>query len=463
VTRPNEQQAAAQAPDASSLKAANRLAVRAPWDEIGHNERAVWGHCRGSGKTPYAVAVDLAGPAFRCSCPSRKFPCKHALGLLLLWARDSDAVPPGAPPAEVASWLAGRSAAGKASGSARLRAGTVPSDDAQDGATKGGERPELTAEQRELSARQAAARAARRVERIAAGMQELDGWLGDLVRVGLGDIASRGAAFYDEMGARLVDAQAPAAGAAVRRLAGIARSGRGWPERYVAALGRLYLLVSAWSRYPELDAARQADLRTNAGWPTSSAEVLATGPRSQDRWHVLGRSETEEDRVTALRTWLWGERSGTLALVLDFVRPGALAAWELWPGNAVEATVVHFPGVAPLRVLVEERHDEASAAVAPASERLRDAARARSTRLARDPYLDRWPVSMAAVTPVGRPGGWAMLDAEGDSLPLDCDDATGWKLMAGAAGQPIALTAEWRTGGGLLPLTLRADGELVIL
>nr|WP_279163542.1 SWIM zinc finger family protein [Rhodococcus erythropolis] len=30
--------------------------------------------------------VDLRGPAYKCSCPSRKFPCKHALGLLVEWS-----------------------------------------------------------------------------------------------------------------------------------------------------------------------------------------------------------------------------------------------------------------------------------------------------------------------------------------------------------------------------------------
>ena len=43
-----------------------------------------WGECAGSGKTPYRVSIDWAdqsAPVCRCSCPSRQFPCKHALGL----------------------------------------------------------------------------------------------------------------------------------------------------------------------------------------------------------------------------------------------------------------------------------------------------------------------------------------------------------------------------------------------
>nr|BFE81137.1 hypothetical protein GCM10020093_037380 [Planobispora longispora] len=64
----------------------------------------MWGECKGSGSKPYRACVDLSGPAYRCSCPSRKFPCKHALGLLLLWS--ADGVPDADAPADwVAEWL----------------------------------------------------------------------------------------------------------------------------------------------------------------------------------------------------------------------------------------------------------------------------------------------------------------------------------------------------------------------
>ncbi|RTE10550.1 SWIM zinc finger family protein [Paenibacillus whitsoniae] len=45
----------------------------------------LFGECKGSGKEPYKCSVDLlkeGSPVFRCSCPSRQFPCKHNLGLL---------------------------------------------------------------------------------------------------------------------------------------------------------------------------------------------------------------------------------------------------------------------------------------------------------------------------------------------------------------------------------------------
>ncbi|MRT44910.1 SWIM zinc finger family protein, partial [Xylella fastidiosa subsp. multiplex] len=83
-------QVLALAPDAASRKAGSKLGAAGPWSEAGSSdEGAVWGLCKGSGSKPYQTVVDLAdaaGPAYKCSCPSRKFPCKHALGLLLLWA-----------------------------------------------------------------------------------------------------------------------------------------------------------------------------------------------------------------------------------------------------------------------------------------------------------------------------------------------------------------------------------------
>ncbi|MFF9106495.1 SWIM zinc finger family protein, partial [Streptomyces rubrogriseus] len=48
--------------------------------------------------------VDLRGPAYKCSCPSRKFPCKHALGLLVEWSEGR--VPSADEPADFAAeWL----------------------------------------------------------------------------------------------------------------------------------------------------------------------------------------------------------------------------------------------------------------------------------------------------------------------------------------------------------------------
>ncbi|MFB9327531.1 SWIM zinc finger family protein [Paenibacillus aurantiacus] len=50
----------------------------------------LFGACKGSGKEPYRCSADFAkpeSPVYRCSCPSRQFPCKHVLGLLYAYAQ----------------------------------------------------------------------------------------------------------------------------------------------------------------------------------------------------------------------------------------------------------------------------------------------------------------------------------------------------------------------------------------
>ncbi|HZT82538.1 MAG TPA: SWIM zinc finger family protein, partial [Gemmataceae bacterium] len=78
------------APDAGSLQNGRDLVRKKAFSGLGVSADGTWllGKCKGSGKEPYSVSVDLANesaPVGRCTCPSRKFPCKHALGLMVAY------------------------------------------------------------------------------------------------------------------------------------------------------------------------------------------------------------------------------------------------------------------------------------------------------------------------------------------------------------------------------------------
>ncbi|OCA85695.1 hypothetical protein A8F94_12530 [Bacillus sp. FJAT-27225] len=74
--------------------APNAAAVKNGWGLVRKNQlqnlhissdgTLIFGECKGSGKNPYFTSADFikGDPVFRCSCPSRQFPCKHSLGLL---------------------------------------------------------------------------------------------------------------------------------------------------------------------------------------------------------------------------------------------------------------------------------------------------------------------------------------------------------------------------------------------
>jgi hypothetical protein len=94
------------APDNDAMQAARGLLKKKSFQNLGLSADGTWllARCKGSGKEPYQVSVDLADPAeptFRCSCPSRKLPCKHGLGLLLGYAQNPDQFAAQEPPAEL--------------------------------------------------------------------------------------------------------------------------------------------------------------------------------------------------------------------------------------------------------------------------------------------------------------------------------------------------------------------------
>lgn len=102
------EQVTALAPDASSAKSGRDLASARKWSTLGTDGTCAWGTILGSGKSPYQASIDLSEPAFKCSCPSRKFPCKNGLGLFLILAEQPGAFTEHSPPAWTSEWLAQR-------------------------------------------------------------------------------------------------------------------------------------------------------------------------------------------------------------------------------------------------------------------------------------------------------------------------------------------------------------------
>jgi hypothetical protein len=427
------------APDPSAQRAARGLSGPGPWRDPGWlpGEGVIWGLCQGSGSQPYQTCVDVSGPAFRCSCPSRKIPCKHALALLLRWA--TGALPAGPLPAWVAEWLAAREDRA-ARAQVRQDAATEPVD-------------EQTAQRRAASA---ARTVARRAERITAGLEELDRWLADQLRRGLAAATRLGYGHWDTMAARLVDAQAPAAASSVRRLAWFAVNGS--PERLLAELALLRLLVAAHRRLDTLPAPLAATVRTRVGYPVATEDVLATEP-VRDDWQVLGVRDEIDEYLATRRVWLRGVATGRSALVLSFAGPGQTLAADLVLGTAVDADLHFYPGAQPLRALVGAKHapatpDQASTGGMRIAEMLREYAQS----LAGDPWLDRWPVLLNAVAPVRNGSRWRLVDEAGDGVRLLTGAVQPWRLLAASGGQPVRLAGEW-TPDGLRALTVWAEGR----
>jgi SWIM zinc finger len=443
---------AALAPDPASLAAGRRLATPTLWSALGHESAVgLWGLCQGSGRTPYETVVDLAAAtsvASRCSCPSRKFPCKHALGLLLLLAGGQVPVrplpAPGDPAGFATTWL--RSRAERAERAERAG---------------GDEEPAAPAPGRRPVADPAAAarRVAQRVERVTAGLDELDQWLADQVRAGLSGLERSGPAPIEAVAARMVDAQAPGVAARLRRLPAVLASGEGWPARMLEQVALLRLLVQAHRRLALLPAPLAAAVRAHVGYPTARDDVLA-GPPVRDTWAVLARRDTLEDRLAARRVWLRGAGTGRPALVLSYAPVGQPLDESLVPGTGIDADLHFYAG--GIRALVGARHDEPGLLPRLRAAGVDAALGEYAAALALDPWTASWPVLLEAVAPVRSDGRWWVREAAGTALPVASAAGDPWRLVAVSGGEPVTVAGEW-SAEGFLPLSAVRRQDLVAL
>jgi len=279
------------------------------------------------------------------------------------------------------------------------------------------------------------------------------------VRRGLSEAQREPWRFWDQVAARMVDAQAPGLATRVRAMGSTTAAGGAWAERLLEQAALLHLLLDAYARLDELPADVQADVRQLIGWTVPTEEVLAGG-RVRDEWAVVGQMVVEDDRLRAQRTWLRGATNGRDALVLAFAAAGQVLDPGVTPGTIVDASLVFYPGAAPLRALVAERHgDPRPLDRIPGHQGVDAALAARAEHLARNPWLDRFPVPLRAVRPARAGDGWAIVDGDGGALPLAAR-RDWWPLVALSGGHAVDVFGEL-DGDRMIVLGAVADGRTV--
>jgi hypothetical protein len=418
--------ALALAPDSSSAKAAQKLARPAGWPTLAREGDVLWGECQGSGAHPYLVGVDgrSAELASKCSCPSRKFPCKHALGLLLLHAAGSGEWTQAPPPPDLAKWLGGRVARAE-------KAAQPPGDEPTDPVAQ------AKAQQKAQAARD---------RKRSAGLENLELWLSDLVREGLQAARTRPYGDWDRQAARLVDAQLGGAARLVRQIPGLLHGETG--EALTAHLGRLWLLTQGWRGREALPDAEHADLLTALGTPLDRA---ALSPAAPQVWQSLGSVQEEEGKLNVRRTWLLGAEE-TLALLLDFAPTGQALPAPLVSGQPFTAAVAYAPSAYAQRAVVQGEVTVTEETGLPLPGGTLAAVQARyAAALALNPWLERIGAFVGpAYLNLDPP---QLCDAAGHAVPLDARVEMNdlWAMLAAAETRPQTYFGEWN-GESFLPV-----------
>lgn len=415
------EQILALATDAAAAKAGMQLATAAKWLKKYVHPLAIWGECQGSAKEPYRTAVDLSNLAFKCSCPSKKFPCKHSLGLLLLYAKQSDQLMAATElPEDIAEWLQKRNTKNAAKPAAADKTTATPVNDE-------------AAKQKRWQARE---------KKIAAGIEELQTWLKDTIRTGIVTVAQQPQYFTQHIIARMNDAQATGLAAQLKKINQIAFHEDGWQKQLTKRLSKIYLFTEAYKNKAHFDAATQEDLDLLIGKNKSKEEVLNEGNTQNDTWWVLAKTSETEDNLITVRTWLYGISSGRFALLLDFAvknQMPALAQEEsLLLGSTLCAELVFYPYLYPLRVLIKQKISTQAAATADLPKGISGISALKeyiSVLYAYTPFIETIPCLLQDVHIVQHQNKWHLKDIFQKNILLANTETECWKITAFSKGK----------------------------
>ncbi len=204
-----EPHVAEMAPDANVLQDGRKLVKSGHYLNLGKSADGTlfFGQCKGSGKNPYEVSCDLATgvderPTTRCSCPSQKRPCKHAVGLMLAMVGNANAFAVKEPPADLVEKR------GKLMEKREkdAHAPTAPTEE--------------TAKKKKVN--QAAAN--KKAQEQADALDTLETFLVDLVTLGLGGLNKKSVTTIETQAKRMMDNDLRGADAMLRHLASLVES-----------------------------------------------------------------------------------------------------------------------------------------------------------------------------------------------------------------------------------------------
>jgi hypothetical protein len=415
------------APDPASFARGQKVASQTRKIQgLGQGEGLLWGEFLGSAH--YLTQYDSKQPGWKCSCPSRKQPCKHVLGLLILHCLDPDSLPETEVPELVQAWK-----------DRRVKAAQTKTQKAQTGEPV----VDLAGQEKRVQAREA---------RVSQGLSGLQRWMEDLAHQGLGRLQD--GADFEVQARRLIDAQAPGLSSRLNKIGEQVGQGSEWPAQVAEDMGRLALLVHASQQ--TLEPGLSERTRSHLGWRVKQAEVRAQGERTQGDWLIAGQRLTEEERGMLRLTWLL--RGQQVQMLMDFapsVRGGQFEQ-PLPIGWVLPATLALFPD--GHRALIAEQQGELRLLEQPPAG-LPDFQALLSTqaqRLQEDPWLARVGAVLESLRILRHKGRFYAMDQQGQALPLS--DRPWWRVLALSGGRPVNLFLNLERGE-IHPRGLWAEGR----
>jgi hypothetical protein len=404
------------APDASSAQRGKALATIKKWSNLGATPDLVWGDCEGSGSKPYNTGIDLTRPAFKCTCPSRQFPCKHGIALYILWATEEKAFTAVTPPEALLKWQ--ESFKAKAETKAAV---------------------EITPEKQQKREKQKKATEEKRSENVKEGLATFMQLLTNCVRVGMVQTHNKLDYIAKEQSSRLVDAQAATLASTFQRLAA-----QNLPEEQtLLRLGELYALCLAWNHAQVLPEALQADVRTLISSNVRKENLISADVKAET-WLVAGVYQYDEQRLEVRCVWLINA-AGQVALILDFKYGIGGFEGHFVLGQLIDAEVIYYPSAWPQRAVLGRytvnNHDAFKTTPHSTFDSILDTY---AQALANNPWLLQMGALLYPATLIYWQDKWWLVDENEALVPLPTDmNEAHWTFHCYLGGHLGAFFGEW--------------------
>ncbi len=419
------------ASDQAMVNAGQSAADPGKWARCGRSSQGIWGEFSNRGKPPQQTFISLPNIAPSCNCHSRKFPCRHVLGLTLLYKESPQAFNSTVQPA----WL------------------PLPGDQKKE---NNGLLTRHRLYEDQLNKAQTILEAYAR-------------WLHDLIHSGLATLPKQPPSYWSSMAQRLQENGLYTLGQELRQLPAITKMPRArtpsllkktsqanrprikkkksegpsdWPLAALQQLGRHYLITQGFANYQQLPPAAQADLRYAAGWFVNPDDPPAKVLR--DRWLVIGTRFQGWDKETIQHSWLWGVRSRRFILLSRPFPRQDPAFQPFIIGGTADATLHLLPGAWPFRAQLARLYAfEKQEFMIPVFTSLKEAQSAFGRALSANPWLNLFPLVLGQMEVQRLHKRWYLRDRQGFGWPLPIDFTYGWHLAAMQKNEKTALFGEW--------------------
>ena len=314
-------------PDAPSTKNANKIFSKTKW-EVKKSDRAIWSEIYGSGKKPYLTQLDTQDIAFKCSCPSRKFPCKHGLALGLYVAQNGlDNIAQEAEPLWVQEWIDKRTTKAKVKASKPIK-------------VKSKESIKKLDDKRWSSAEK--------------DVESVELWLQDSVKLGILDFPNREHAYWEDLKKRMVDLKISGFNTFFSQLQTMTYSNN-WEQKVLLILSNMHQLVASIKHHESLDEPFKKELAMLLGWSVNQKELLASEQSEvvDDVWMVTKVILEEQERLTIRKVYLYGTESNRWAFILEFAHGNSYFEEHYLEGSLVQAKLVFYDGLFKQRAFLK--------------------------------------------------------------------------------------------------------------